>query len=374
MGRVLTALEQRRRRTAAIGSVVLVAFLVLGAWLRRDLVSQALRQVHHLTWRGLGAIAALVVLHKVVQALLLRSSVEGLSLRDAFPISEVSAGCSNAFVGGSGIGVAAKSSMLRGRNIAGPAIAVSVVATAIGPSFAMWILALAHVVPHAMFGRADHLQLIVGAGATVFIAAPAMFWWMVLHRPAFLARGCAIGCRIQHALVHRMPAAMAQPIRSVDLHAAAGRARDTAAEMTRRRGVFVLVAAIASQLALAVLLLVVLRSLGPGAREVSDLEVLRAFALARVLGSFSPLPGGIGLLDVGLAGSLSSAGASRPTVMAGIAVYRACTFVLPMFTGLAAAAWWRATARSRVQVGDDASRLNLEVNPIRIAVGKHSSE
>ena len=102
--------------------------------------------------------------------------------------------------------------------------------------------------------------------------------------------------------------------------------------------------ALVGQVTISCVLLVALRSLGVG-HEVTALEVCRCMALARVLGSLTPVPGGLGLLDVGLLGGLISAGAPRPAALAAIGVFRALTFVLPMITGPAALLLWRRTQR-----------------------------
>ena len=109
-----------------------------------------------------------------------------------------------------------------------------------------------------------------------------------------------------------------------------------------------LAAAVGGQLMLALLLLGCVRALGPTGSAVDAIVVLRAFALLRVLASFVPLPGGIGVLDLGLLGVLVSSGVSRPTALAAIGLYRALTFFLPMVTGAICAAIWR-TRRGRRQ-------------------------
>ena len=110
------------------------------------------------------------------------------------------------------------------------------------------------------------------------------------------------------------------------------------------RRVVLFLAALAGQFLMATTLLACVRALGVPASDVDAFAVYRSFALLRVLSSFIPIPGGLGILDVGLLGVLTAGGVPRPTAIAALALYRGLTFVLPMFTGSLCAAGWRASA------------------------------
>ena len=116
--------------------------------------------------------------------------------------------------------------------------------------------------------------------------------------------------------------------------------RASAWAVVRRRGAMILGGAIMSQLLLACILLASLHAVGAGA-GLDGWEVVRAFALVRVVSSFVPIPGGIGVMELGLVGALTTAGSTRPEAVAALAIYRGLTFFLPILTGTVGALVWR---------------------------------
>ena len=74
---------------------------------------------------------------------------------------------------------------------------------------------------------------------------------------------------------------------------------------------------------------------------MSFIEAFGAWALVRLLGSLPITPGGIGVVEVGLTGSLIAFGGNRSEVVAAVLVYRFLTVVPTLVLGLLAAATWR---------------------------------
>jgi uncharacterized protein (TIRG00374 family) len=72
--------------------------------------------------------------------------------------------------------------------------------------------------------------------------------------------------------------------------------------------------------------------------EVSWVEALAAFALVRLLSAFPVTPGGLGVVELGLAAALVLAGGQEAQVVAAVLVFRVLTFVLPIPIG--AITWW----------------------------------
>jgi uncharacterized protein (TIRG00374 family) len=71
---------------------------------------------------------------------------------------------------------------------------------------------------------------------------------------------------------------------------------------------------------------------------VSWIEALAAFALVRLLSAFPITPGGLGVVELGLAAALVLAGGDRAQVVAAVLVFRVLTFLLPVPIG--AVTWW----------------------------------
>jgi uncharacterized membrane protein YbhN (UPF0104 family) len=79
--------------------------------------------------------------------------------------------------------------------------------------------------------------------------------------------------------------------------------------------------------------------------------VVLVFGLVRLAAAFSPVPGGIGVTELGLSVLLVRAGANEPAAVAAIVAFRAVTFLLPLLLGTVCFACWRwSRRRSRTAV------------------------
>lgn len=342
------ALRACRSRGATLATVGVVAVLGTGIYVHGELLGRSLHYLRGMSMWGLLALVAVVAAHRLSVAGITAASVDGLPLGRAALCSESSSGCSNAMVGGSAVGVGLKVAMLRSWAVPGPEVGAAVLGAAIAPAIAMWLLAFVETAPLWMGGR-HGLERAVAPAAAVAVVVQVVFWWVVLTSAGPSHRlGRALE-RLRDRLTVRprrlVPPGLASRLAAYEPCHHLEHIRQAGRGITRQRGARLFGAAIASQLLLGVLLFVALRAISPGGGDATFFEVLRAFAAVRVATSFVPLPGSIGVLDVGLVTALSAAGAERPAAVAAVLVYRAATFFLPMLTGLAAALWWRRDRR-----------------------------
>jgi len=118
--------------------------------------------------------------------------------------------------------------------------------------------------------------------------------------------------------------------------------RDTAA-LLAERGARITAATAAAQLTPWLVLLACLRASGLSQAQVSWQLSLAAFALVRLLTVLPVTPGGLGLVELGLAGPLATglgaAGAAK--VAAAVLLFRAVTYLPSLPLGAAAYIWWR---------------------------------
>jgi uncharacterized membrane protein YbhN (UPF0104 family) len=84
-------------------------------------------------------------------------------------------------------------------------------------------------------------------------------------------------------------------------------------------------------------LLVSLRALQVPAAEVSATEAFGAWALVRILASVPITPGGAGVVEAGLTGTLVGFGGNNAGVVAAVLVYRFLTVVPTLVLGAVAA-------------------------------------
>jgi uncharacterized membrane protein YbhN (UPF0104 family) len=100
----------------------------------------------------------------------------------------------------------------------------------------------------------------------------------------------------------------------------------------RCRGLSMAVSSLAAQMSLCAVMVTSIMVVNHG-KPMSWIEVAGTFALARVVGSFAPVPGGVGVLDVGLVSGFVRLGIPTSTAVAAVGIFRALTFLLPIVCG-----------------------------------------
>jgi uncharacterized protein (TIRG00374 family) len=122
--------------------------------------------------------------------------------------------------------------------------------------------------------------------------------------------------------------------------------------LLRRRGLPLTGAIVLSQISIFLVLLFSLRAVGVSAAEVSWVEVLAAYAVTRLVSTVPITPGGIGLVELGLAGTLIAMGGGNAQVVAGVLVFRLLSFFVSVPLGLGMFVVWKKMLRWRKPVTD----------------------
>jgi uncharacterized membrane protein YbhN (UPF0104 family) len=115
------------------------------------------------------------------------------------------------------------------------------------------------------------------------------------------------------------------------------RFRAEAGDLLERRWHLLTLATLAGQLTVFLLLLTSLRALDVPASEVNLVEAFAAWSVARIVGSIPITPGGIGVVELALTGTLVGFGGNNAGVVASVLVYRFLTAVPTLLLGLGAA-------------------------------------
>jgi uncharacterized protein (TIRG00374 family) len=140
------------------------------------------------------------------------------------------------------------------------------------------------------------------------------------------------------------------------------RFRDDAGDFLERRAYLLTLTSLLGSLTVFGVLLVSLRALGVPSSQVTAVEAFAAWALVRLLASVPITPGGFGIVELGLTGTLVGFGGSNASVVAAVLVYRFLTTIPTILLGLTAAFTWRrhaaqpAAAASRSSPGQDDAR------------------
>jgi putative heme transporter len=339
----------KRKPWTRIVSALFFVAMVAGLYANRSLATDVWGELHRISVKSMLWLGLLLCAHKLSHGILHAASIPGLRLRRAVLATEAYVGASNSVVGGAGIGTALRIAMYRSWGVTTEGVALSVWATALAPSFAMWTMAGAHTMPRLVFlGHGTNAERFAALASIGFIGVPAIFWTLALRSPRPFAWVAGVVDRTRSQLFSLFDGRASDGIRGsrVAKFAVASSMeslRLRAKTLSPLRRVVLFAAALAGQFLMATILLACVRALGVPSSDVDAFAVYRAFALLRVLSSFLPIPGGLGILDVGLLGVLTAGGVQRPTAIAALALYRGLTFVLPMFTGSLCAAGWRAS-------------------------------
>jgi len=105
-----------------------------------------------------------------------------------------------------------------------------------------------------------------------------------------------------------------------------------------RKIVYVLAGSTASQLFIALCLGASLHAVG---QHVSLATLIVVLTLASIIGGAAPVPGGVGVIEVGLVGGLTAAGIPQSAAVAAALIERAVTAYLPLIWGWATLVWMR---------------------------------
>ena len=338
--------------------------VAIGILLNRSLAVSAYRELGNLSISSILGLLVLLSVVKIFHTSMHWASLPNVPFARVFQSTESYVGASNTVVGGAGLGTGLRVAMLRSWGVHPSDVAVSIVGTALAPSFALWSIAAVHTLPLLVAGDADRLERIAACASVCFLAGPGLFWWSALRFPGVLAWVSGAMHSGRALLVAVIPSKRLadSTLARFDMPTHAEELRIRGSLLARSRGAVMIGASICAQMSLGLLLIGCVQAVSGSAAEVDMLAVLRAFALLRVLSSFVPIPAGLGVLDLGLLGVLTAGGASRPVALAAIGLYRALTFVLPMITGSICALVWRSSQRRAAVVEPSTSGLIVAPN------------
>jgi putative heme transporter len=325
--------SRRRLVVRMLLAVAVVAAIYFGLMPKLVDVDQVWATLRAMTWLELVTLLAAAVWNLVSYLLPQLAALPGLSLRQAVLESHASTAVGNLLPVGqaAGLGVTYRfySSYGFGR---GP-IALSLLVQGVWNNFVklgMPIVALGLLV--AGGDAAGELAPAAVVGLVVFLLALAGFAFGLTgeRRAARLGGALADGLARLRRLVRRP----GRP--DWDRGAVAFRAQ--AISLLSGRWHWLTLTTLASHLSLFLVLLLALRHVGVASSEVSWVEALAAFALVRLLSAFPITPGGLGVVELGLAAALVLAGGEEAQVWAAVLVFRLLTLVLPIPVG--ALTWW----------------------------------
>lgn len=339
-GRRATTKGARIRRitlvTATVAYVAIVFVFVLpgiasygGVW----------AAVHRLTWPWIVALAVATALNVATFAPPWMVVLPGLGFLRALSMTQVSTAFSLVVPGGAPVGMAASFAALRSWGFAGRSVGLAVTLTGIWNQLTVFAFPVVAIGLLAVEGGVSaNLALVAVAGVVLFAGVMASVA-SVLSRPRLAFRAGEVAARLVALLsrLRRKPA----PGWGGD---ALVRFRGETLQLLRRRWISLTVATLANQLTGYLMLEFSVRAVGISQSQVSVAECFAAWSVGRLLVSLPLTPGGIGVVELGLTGTLIGFGGPHASVVAGVLLYRALSIFPTLLLGLLAVVTWKLQA------------------------------
>jgi uncharacterized protein (TIRG00374 family) len=323
----------RRLVVRVVLAVAVVAAVYIGLLPKLVDLSQVGATLRAMTWLELVTLVGAAVWNLVSYLLPQLAAMPGLSFGQAVLESHASTAVGNLLPAGQAVGLGVTWRFYTSYGFDRGPIALSLLVQGVWNNFVklgMPILALGLLaISGAQRGALGPPAVV---GLVVFLLALAGFAFGLSgeRRAARLGRALAGAAERLRRLIGRH----GRP----DWERGAVAFRAQAITLLRGRWHWLTAATLVSHLSLFLVLLLALRHVGVSEAEVSWVEALAAFALVRLLSAIPITPGGLGVVELGLAAALVLAGGDEAQVVAAVLVFRVLTFVLPIPIG--ALTWW----------------------------------
>jgi putative heme transporter len=334
------ARRRRPRLRQVLGPLVSVAIIVGVFWYflpQFTSISAVWASIRSMTWWQMSLLALAAMWNLATYWIVMVATMPGLTYRQASVVTESSTAVSNTLPAGGAVGIAMSYSMYSSWGFSRSRSSVSLLVAGVWNNFAklaMPVLALALVAFTGGGGGTG--RILAGVLGIAGLAAAVTLFALLLRSEDSAHRIGLAAARLVSAVLHvlRRP-----PVHGWELATVKFRKRTLL--LLRARWGRITVATLISHLSLFLVLLLALRFVGVTEAQVSWADALAIFAFARLLTAIPLTPGGLGVVELALITGLSAAGGMRAQVAAGVLIFRALTYVLPIPVGLLTYLFWR---------------------------------
>lgn len=314
-----------------------------------------LGQVSLLALIPLGIAASLMIL---ARATFLVSCSPGLRLRQAIVADQSALAAGYGIVlGGGAVGTGMRIHMFTKWGISHRTTGSSIIATGVFPSFTTWGLPCILLMVPVLTGSARTEQTLTIVVGVPLIIISGIFWWAALRTSTVFLYAGRMMASVRSVLLRRMPRRFTsfratveglQPLTfSIEM-------RNELIQLIKQRGLWILLASLGTLTAGFICLWTSVTIF-----KVEGLtfhEALVAFSLVRVVVALSPIPGGIGLAELGLITLLENAGVSVLEATGATLIYRLLTWFIPILVGTMC--WWLYSRKDAAITSDSQHELS----------------
>jgi uncharacterized membrane protein YbhN (UPF0104 family) len=298
--------------------------------------------IEAMTWRQALLVAATAAASMASYWFMICAVLPAIRLRQAAAVNLASNAVANTLPAGGALGMGVSWQMLSGWGVSTADYVLYTLVSGIWnvlarlglPALALLVM-LTATPPDAVLIAAAAVGLAVLVAAAVGLGLLVRSEPFALRMGGVLQRLLVLVCR----LVRRQP--------PCDIPGSLLGFRDRAAALIAARGWRITVTTAASNLILWLVLLACLRATGLSQAQVPWQTSLAAFAFVRLLTALPITPGGLGITELGLVGTMAAGAGhgSAAQVTAAVLLYRAVTYLPPIPLGAATYMIWQHTPR-----------------------------
>ncbi len=280
-------------------------------------------------------LAAATVLNVVTFAYPWMVVIPRLGFLAALRVTQASTAVISVVPGGAPMGMAVSYGMLRSRRVAMQEAGFAVALTGLWNQLTIFLFPVVALMLVAAEGHlSGALEWVSVAGVVLALALTAVVA-LSLSRPERTRRfgDCSAGSsRASRAASDARAGFDGESVLAV---------RAETLELLRRRWLALSVSTLANQLTGYLMLDLSLRAVGITLAELSLAESFAAWSIGRLLGSLPITPGGIGVVELGLIGTLVGFAGHDTQVVAGVLLYRFLVVVPTLVLGALAGLTWK---------------------------------
>jgi uncharacterized protein (TIRG00374 family) len=340
-----------RRVLGACLSLALILFIFIGVIPQFANYQQAWTAIQNMAPRWWIAILIAATVNQISFVWPYQAVFEHLRFRHGFLETQTTTAISNTVPAGGAVAIGMTFRMFSSFGFTNVPISTAVVATGIWNLAFKFGLPIVAVILLVVTGQSTGGAVPAAIVGIVVIVVSGVVLWLTFRSEASAHRVGHLGDRVTNWLLHFFHGAPSDRLERSLLHF-----RDQTNDVVHRRGWLLTWTVLASQIAVFVLVFCCVRACAIPASQVSFLEVLLSFAVARLAGAIPVTPGGLGTVDAAFIGMLTAFGANSSDALAADLVWRATTYFPPIFIGIGTyLVWKRGMVRGRYTKTPDVS-------------------
>jgi uncharacterized protein (TIRG00374 family) len=325
-----------RRVVGALLSLALILFIFFGVIPQFANYQDAWNAISNMSAGWWVAIFAAATFNQISSVWPYQAALAHLRFRHGFMETQTSTAIANTVPAGGAVSIGITFAMFGSFGFTNVSTSTAVATTGIWNLAFKFGLPIVALVLVAVTGQSTGGAVGAASLGVLIVAVSGVVLWLVFRSDTSAHRVGRMGDRVLNWVLHFFHKPKSDRLEPIVLHF-----REQTNEMLCKRGGLLTVSVLASQLAVFVVLLFSVRAVGISSGQVSFLEVLLSFAVARLVGAIPITPGGLGTVDAALIGMLTAFGASSNNALAADMVWRATTYFPPIFIGSATYLLWK---------------------------------